>query len=229
MIARKLGWACLAAFSLLLVIQTGFFLAVLWYSTHNPSNTAFMRATLAQLRTQQVDATLQQHWVPYPAISATLKRAVVAAEDANFLTHGGVEWGAIRQAWQYNRQQGDSVRGGSTITQQLAKNLFLSGKRSYLRKVQELILSYMIELSMSKERILELYLNTAQWGVHLFGAEAAAQHYYRTSAASLSEPQAARLAAMLPNPAYYQRYGNTAYLQARTRTIAQRMRLVQVP
>src|SRR5690606_28885948 len=163
----------------------------------------------------------------------SLKRAVIASEDSNFANHGGVEWEAIRKAWEYNRKQearGRSKRrGGSTITQQLAKNIFLSSERSYVRKGQELILAYMIELVMSKERILELYLNVAQWGRDVFGAEAAARHYYGTSAARLSQSQAARLAAMLPNPAYYDAHRGTSYLNARTNTIQRRMRLVEIP
>ncbi|NLC37150.1 MAG: monofunctional biosynthetic peptidoglycan transglycosylase, partial [Alcaligenaceae bacterium] len=131
------------------------------------------------------------------------------------------------------RQQAASgntaVRGGSTISQQLAKNLFLSNSRSYARKGQELIITYMIELTMSKERILELYLNFAQWGADVFGAQAAAQRYYKGQASGLSSSQSARLASMLPRPAYYDLNGDTRYLRSRTATIQKRMRLVEVP
>jgi len=230
---RKTVIALLLAVSALLVYQIGLFLSVIWLSVHNPSDTAFMRRSLAQLRTRDPGAQLRHVWVDYPDISAHLKHAVIAAEDANFSTHKGVEWGAIRQAWEYNRQQTDAqggrIRGGSTITQQLAKNLYLSGERSYLRKAQELALTYMLELTMSKRRILELYLNTAQWGTDIFGVQAAAQHYFRQSAATLSAAQSAQLAAMLPNPAYYHRQGSTSYLRARANTISQRMRQVQAP
>jgi len=219
--------------AVLLVYQAGLFLSVLWYSSHNPTETAFMRSTLNALREQDPGAELQHTWVDYDQISDHLKRAVIASEDANFASHGGVEWDAIRQAWEYNRAQSEQersrLRGGSTITQQLAKNLYLSGERSYLRKAQELLLSFMLESAMSKQRILELYLNTAQWGTNIFGAESASRHYFQRSAAALSPIQAAQLAAMLPRPAYYHRAGVTAYLRNRTNTIAQRARLVQVP
>jgi len=232
-VRRKTTIALLLAIGIALIYQIGLFLSVVWFSVHNPTDTAFMRATLTQLRSRQPDAQLRHTWVEYADISEHLKRAVIAAEDANFSSHGGVEWSAIRQAWEYNRQQtegeGGRIRGGSTITQQLAKNLYLSGNRSYLRKAQELALSYMLELTMSKRRILELYLNTAQWGEDIFGAQAAARHYFQRPAAHLNATQAARLAAMLPNPAYYHRHGNTSYLRARTNTIVQRMRLVQAP
>ena len=192
-----------------------------------------MRATLAGLRTKNPEATLVYDWVPYNQISRNLKRAVIAAEDADFMSHNGVEWEAIRRAFEYNLDMADEGRsrrrGGSTISQQLAKNLFLSSDRSYLRKGQELILTYMIEAVMSKERIFELYLNVAQWGVNVFGAQAAANHYYQRTAAQLNDQQAARLAAMLPNPAYYDRQGNTRYLQSRTATLMRRMPMVKIP
>lgn len=222
----------LAVFAFLLY-QFGLFVMVIWLCFHDPSSSAFMKATRAELRRENPDAIIHYEWVPYDRISNNLKRAVVASEDANFFTHTGVEWEAIKKAWQYNRRQADEgsnrIRGGSTITQQLAKNLFLSGSRSYWRKGQELVLAYMIESVMSKERILELYLNLAQWGVNVFGAEAAAAHYYRTTAAQLGPSQSARLAAMLPNPAYYDKRGVTSYLRSRTSTIQARMRLVQIP
>lgn len=206
---------------------------VIWFNFQNPGGSAFMNATLAELRASDPKATLRQQWVPYSQISTSLKQAVIASEDARFTDHDGVEWDAIRKAWEYNQKQAEhgkgKVRGGSTITQQLAKNLFLSGSRSYLRKGQELILAYMIELVMSKQRILELYLNMAQWGSNVFGAESAARHYYRTSASRLSNSQAAQLAAMLPNPSYYDRHRNSSYLRARTGIIERRMRLVDIP
>lgn len=225
--------AALMALAALLIYQVGLFLAVLWYSVQNPTSTAFMRSTLSALQVENPDAQLRHSWVDYDQISSNLKRAVIASEDSNFTSHGGIEWEAIQKAWEYNRRQsekgGQRMRGGSTITQQLAKNLFLSASRSYWRKGQEMVLSYMIELVMSKRRILELYLNTAQWGSNIFGAQAAAQHYFKTNASALSASQAARLAAMLPNPAYYHRHGNTSYLRSRTNTIQQRLRLVEAP
>lgn len=217
----------------LLLYQFGLFVMVIWLKFNDPGSSAFMRATLASLRTKNPEATLVYDWVPYDQISRNLKRAVIAAEDADFMSHNGVEWGAIRRAFEYNLDMADEgrsrMRGGSTISQQLAKNLFLSSDRSYLRKGQELILTYMIEAVMSKERIFELYLNVAQWGVNIFGAQAAANHYYQRTAAQLNDQQAARLAAMLPNPAYYDRQGNTRYLQSRTATLMRRMPMVKIP
>jgi monofunctional biosynthetic peptidoglycan transglycosylase len=217
----------------LLLYQVGLFLMVLWLNFQPPRSSAFMRGTLTELRAEDPKASLKHQWVPYDQISNNLKRAVIASEDANFTDHEGVEWKAIRKAWEYNLMQAEQgkskLRGGSTITQQLAKNLFLSRSRSYWRKGQELVLTYMIEFVMSKERILELYLNLAQWGTDVFGAQAAASHYYRTSAAGLNSYQAAKLAAMLPNPAYYDKHPNTAYLRARAATIQKRMRLVEIP
>jgi len=217
----------------ILLYQFGLFVMVLWLSIHNPDSSAFMRETLRQLRQSDPQAVIVHQWVPYERISDQLKRAVIASEDANFIDHDGVEWDAIRKAWEYNLRQAEQgrskLRGGSTITQQLAKNLFLSGSRSYVRKGEELILTYMIEAVMSKQRILELYLNIAQWGTNVFGAQAAARHYFGRDASELGASQAATLATMLPNPAYYDKHRNSRYLQSRSATIVRRMRLVEIP
>jgi monofunctional biosynthetic peptidoglycan transglycosylase len=230
---RLLGLAALLALFALLLYQFGLFVMVVWLKFHNPDSSAFMRETLTELQVENPDARLVHQWVDYDQISVQLKRAVVASEDANFTDHDGVEWDAIKRAWEYNQRMAergrDKMRGGSTITQQLAKNLFLSGERSYLRKAQELVLTYMIEAVLSKRRILELYLNVAQWGKQIFGAQAAAQHYYKTNAAGLGAAQAARLAAMLPNPDYYDGHGITPYLQSRMQTLLRRMRMVEIP
>ena len=192
-----------------------------------------MREELSRLRETNPALELKYEWVPYDKINRNLKRAVVASEDSNFTEHDGVEWDAIRKAWEYNQKQQEAgrskMRGGSTITQQLAKNLFLSSSRSYIRKGQELVLTYMIEHVMSKERILELYLNVAEWGVGVFGAEAAARHYFNTSAAGLGASQSARLAAMLPNPRFYDSHRNSRYLNSRVGVLTRRMRMVDIP
>ncbi|MGE4369942.1 MAG: monofunctional biosynthetic peptidoglycan transglycosylase [Burkholderiaceae bacterium] len=230
---RLLGLGLLAAIAAGLLYLFGLFVMVLWLTVKNPGSSAFMNATLLELRAHDPDARLEYEWVAYEDISENLKRAVVASEDANFFEHTGVEWDAIRKAWEYNQRQAEKGnsrrRGGSTITQQLAKNLFLSNSRSYVRKAKELVITYMIELTMSKRRILELYLNVAQWGTHVFGAQAAAKHYYKTTAARLNTSQASRLAVMLPNPAFYDENGATGYLNSRAATIRRRMRLVDVP
>ena len=232
-IRRLMLGAFLAGMLALLLYQLGLFAMVVWFNFRDPGITRVMHQTLRALRAENPDATLEVQWTPYAQIATSLKRAVVASEDTGFTEHDGVEWDAIRKAWKYNQRQADlgrdRRRGGSTITQQVAKNLFLSNERSYLRKGQELVLTYMIEAVMSKARILEIYLNVAQWGGNVFGAQAAARHYYRTDAGRLSNAQAARLAAMLPNPAYYDARGVTAYLRGRAATIQARMRQVDIP
>ena len=218
-----------AAASVLLLVQLWFFAHVLWWARFDPGPTRFMRIELERLREKDPNARLTQHWVPYQRISPHLKRAVIAAEDANFTDHDGVDWDAIERAYERNLDSGRIVRGGSTITMQLAKNLFLSGERSYVRKVQELAITYMIEAAMDKRRILEIYLNVAEWGVGVFGCEAAARRYYGTNAAQLSPEQAARLAAMLPRPRFYDRNRGAAGLARRAAIVQRGMRAVEAP
>lgn len=225
---KRIAAGVMTLLILLLVSQLWLLAQVAWYARYDPGSSAMMRQELSRLQENNPDARLDYRWVPYDQISNNLKRAVIAAEDSRFTEHGGVEWEAIRSAWEHNQQSG-KIRGGSTITQQLAKNMFLSGSRSYLRKGQELLLAYMIEHGMDKRRILELYLNLAEWGVGIFGAEAAARHYYGVSARQLSAAQAARLAAMLPNPRYYDRNRNTRFLNNRTATLLKRMNQVHIP
>ena len=168
-------------------------------------------------------------WTPHQRISPNLKRALIAAEDARCLEHRGFDWDGIKQAWERNRREGSIVAGGSTITQQLAKNLFFSGKRNWWRKAQEAVITVMLETLMSKQRILEIYLNVIEWGDGVFGAQAAARYHYGTTAAALTVQQAARLAAMTPSPRRYGPASNTAYLRKRTAMIAARTYGVQTP
>ncbi len=214
-------------------------------------STAFERTEIARQLATEHQVAWHQQWAPYADISANLKRAVVASEDDGFVSHGGVDWDALRGAWQRNEKAQDRVAqrieraesrnrdttdiappkivGGSTITQQLAKNLFLSGERTLLRKGQELLITFALEAFLSKQRILELYLNHAEWGQGVFGAQAAAQHYYGTTAAALTRTQAARLAVMLPRPKYFEDRPRSGYLAARARVIAGRMGYAQIP
>jgi monofunctional biosynthetic peptidoglycan transglycosylase len=187
------------------------------------------RMQLDALRETNPRAQLEKVWVPYSRISPNLKRAVIASEDANFAEHDGVDWDALEKAYAKNNKRHKVVGGGSTITQQLAKNLFLSGSRNYLRKGQELAIAYMLETVMSKERILEMYLNVVEFGSGVFGAEAAARHYFHSTAANLNPAQAARLAVMLPNPRYYDRHRETNYLARRTSIIQRRMNFAELP
>lgn len=226
---RWLKWLILGPILLVLLVQLYFFIMVCWYSVFNPGSTSFMRQQLSELREKNPNATLKHEWVPYERISVNLKRAVIASEDSRFAEHGGVDWEALEAAYERNNKRSKVVGGGSTITQQLAKNLFLSGSRSYLRKGQEMIIAFMLETVMSKRRILEVYLNVVEYGRGVFGAEAAARHYYRTSAARLSPQQAARLAVMLPNPRYYDKHRSTSYLMRRTALIQRRMRFADLP
>ncbi|WP_079418553.1 monofunctional biosynthetic peptidoglycan transglycosylase [Thiomonas intermedia] len=215
------------------VLQAYFALRIALWAVIPPSSSTFMRA--AELRMLRSGDTVawQHDWVSYDAISPHLKRAVVASEDATFLTNDGVDWDAIQSAWDRNHsrhfERRGKIVGGSTITQQLAKNLFLSPERDYLRKGQELVITFMLEGILGKRRILEIYLNSVEWGHGLYGAEAAAQTYFHTSAARLSPSQAARLAVMLPAPRIYQKRLYSPYMNGRTAVIAARQWDVQIP
>jgi monofunctional biosynthetic peptidoglycan transglycosylase len=202
---------------------------VLWWIGHNPELTAFMRGRLSEFEERTRSPKIQHRWIPYEAISNHLKRALIAAEDAKFLEHRGFDWDGMRIAAEKNLRARKVVAGGSTITQQLAKNLFSRGERSVPRKVQEAIVTAMLETTMSKRRILELYMNVIEWGNGVFGAEAAARHYFGVSARHLSQRQAARLASMVPNPRYYDRRRDSPHLRRKTEKILARMRLASVP
>ena len=234
-----LGWIALAA----LLLQVWFVARIALMAVVDPQSTAFQRSEAWRL--WQEDGGWQrwrQRWVPYDQISPHLKRAVIAAEDAGFVDHFGVDWDAVTAAWQRNQRLRDRARGhgdgpvrparvagGSTITQQLAKNLFLSGERTLWRKGQELWLTWMLEALLNKRRILEIYLNSVEWGDGVFGAEAAAQHYFRKSAAQLSATEAARLAALLPAPKRYGRRLAAGTAPSHTRVILERMGSVRLP
>ena len=200
-----------------------------WWDDHNPASTAFMDARLATMREKSPTARLQQQWVPYSKISNNLKRAVLVAEDDKFVDHEGFDWDGIQKALEKNEKKGKVVAGGSTITQQLAKNLFLSGDRSMIRKGEEAIITVMMEHILDKERILEIYLNVIEWGDGVFGAEAASRHYFGVSASQLSVEQAAKLAAMVPRPRFYDRNRNAPWLMKKTQIIIERMPRAQLP
>ena len=202
-----------------LIAQLWFYSHIFYWSRYRPETTAFMESRVAA----KPGLKVQQAWLPYDRISVHLKRAVVVAEDAKFLDHEGFDWEAIQEALAKNQRKGKVVAGASTISQQLAKNLFLSGERSWLRKGQEAMITWMIERTMSKRRILELYLNVAEWGEGVFGAEAAARHHFGVSAAALGPEQAAWLAAILPSPRKYVRGRTTPYIDGRVATILARM------
>jgi monofunctional glycosyltransferase len=210
-----------------------------------PQSTSFERSEAWRIANDKGALPWRQKWVDYDRISDNLKRAVIASEDDGFSQHDGVDWEALEKAWAKNAKaeqkaeqrasQGKplakppKIVGGSTITQQLAKNLFLSGERTLLRKGQEFVLTLLLEQLLSKERILELYLNHVEWGEGVFGAEAAAQHYYRKPASKLTAYEAARLAVMLPRPKYFEKVPNSGYLSSRAGTIVARMPDAQLP
>ena len=247
--------ALLRLIALLLVagaaLQVFFIVRIALAATVDPQSTSFQRSEAWRIATQKGQLRWRQQWMPYENISDNLKRAVIASEDGSFTNHDGVDWEAIEKAWQRNTQAEEraarqkprqvarsqfaptarppKIVGGSTITQQLAKNLLLSGERTLLRKGQEFVLAFALEKMLSKERILEIYLNSVEWGEGVFGAEAAARHYYRKSASQLSAYEAARLAVMLPRPKYFEKVPHSGYLSSRASTIAARMRDAELP
>jgi len=228
-VLRGAAWALLILVVVLLAVQLWYFGWVAWWKWNDPGETSFMQRELALLQAKNPRAELRHRWVPYERISVQLKRAVIASEDARFTEHEGVDWEAIERAYKENLRRGRPARGGSTITQQLAKNLFLSPERSYLRKAQELMITYMIEALWDKRRILEVYLNVVEWGEGVFGAEAAARHYYGISAAQLNGEHASRLAAYLPNPKRYGRVRSGPSLDRRAAAIQRLMPYATAP
>ncbi len=239
-----------------LALQLWFALRVAVMAFVDPESTTFQRSEAWRLATS-ADAPLrwQQDSVDYAHLSSHLKRAVIVSEDSGFMEHGGVEWDALDKARERNRRAETSaervnerlatrqaagkpgaaqprvakVVGGSTITQQLAKNLFLSGERNVLRKAQEIVIAWELEALLGKRRILEVYLNSVEWGEGVFGAEAASHRYFRTSAAQLSATQAAQLAVMLPAPKRFEKRPGSGYVASRTATIAARLGSVTAP
>ena len=240
---RALGRWLLLVVVAALALQLFFTGRIAWMALVDPQSTGFQRSEAWRLATSG-QLRWRQDWRDYEQISDHLKRAVIASEDDDFVNHEGVDWEAIDKAWERNAKAEEAaaqrasqnrpvrpvkIRGGSTITQQLAKNLLLSGERTLLRKGQELVLTFALEHLLSKRRILEIYLNNVEWGEGVFGAEAASQHYFRKSAAQLSAWEAARLAVMLPRPRYFEKLPRSAYLSGRANIIAARMRRAELP
>jgi monofunctional biosynthetic peptidoglycan transglycosylase len=227
---KGLIWRGLLALLILIVVyQLWIFLHICWWINHNPSTSAFMKTQLQVLQAKDPDAELRHKWVDYRGISPNLKRAVIAAEDSTFIAHEGFDWDGIQKAYEKNLRKRKIVAGGSTISQQLAKNLFLSTRRTPWRKLEEAMITMMLEKMLSKRRIYEIYLNIIEWGNGVFGAEAAAKHYFKNNAANLTGWQAARLAAMIPNPRFYDGHQGARGLSRRTGIIQARMYSVAVP
>ena len=228
-LGRWLAWTALAVFAFVVLLQAWYAVHIWWWRDHPPSETAFMAMRLSELQAKRTQAHLQYTWVPYERISINLKKAMIAAENAKFVEHEGFDWDGIQQAMDKNRRKGRVVAGGSTISQQLAKNLFLSGQRSYWRKAEEAVITVLLEAILDKRRIFELYLNVIEWGNEVFGSEAAARHYFGISASQLSSEQAARLAAMAPNPRHYERTPNSQGLARKVPIILARMPSAELP
>jgi len=236
-----------------LALQLFFVLRIALMTVLAPQSTTFQRSEMWRLVVEKHRLPWAQDSVARDRISDNLRRAVIASEDAGFVEHHGVEWDAVEKAWtknekaqaraeaQHNRpatRRGRDGRprevvakvvGGSTISQQLAKNLFLSGERNILRKGQELAITFMLEAVLGKDRILTAYLNNVEWGEGVFGAQAAAEHYFRTNAATLGAAQAARLAVMLPAPKRFEKAPASPYVLGRSATIVARMGGVDLP
>ena len=191
--------------------------------TANPTTTALMEARETQAEAQGQRLDRHWVWVPLSRMSPHLRRAVVVAEDASFFTHEGFDWEGMKDAALYDLEKGALKRGGSTITQQLAKNLYLSSERSIFRKAQEALITRSLEHHLTKDRILELYLNVAEWGTGVYGAEAAARHHFRKPSSDLSEEEAAWLAAILPSPRRYDPLLKTTSLVRRYERVLHRM------
>jgi monofunctional glycosyltransferase len=228
-IFKILGKLVLLLVFVFIVYELWIFAQIGWMRWSNPSTSAFMDRRLAAMQEKNPKARLKHQWVDYGRISVNLKRALIVSEDAKFAQHEGFDWEAIEKALEKNLQRGKVVSGGSTISQQLAKNLFLTGERSAIRKAQEAVITLMLEAALPKRRIFEIYLNIIEWGDGVFGAQAAAAHYFQISAGQLNEWQAARLAAMVPSPRYFDRHRNAPYLDQQTATILARMAQAMVP
>jgi monofunctional biosynthetic peptidoglycan transglycosylase len=239
-----------------LALQLYFLLRVALMTFIDPQSTTFERSEAWRLASAPRPLAWQQSWVGYGAISTSLKRAAIASEDAGFSEHSGIEWDALEKAWERNQRaeaavdrvneriakqdaahgrpalppaRAAKVVGGSTISQQLAKNLFLAGERSLARKGQELVLTWEMEALLGKRRILEIYLNSVEWGEGVFGAEAASRHYFHIDASALSVPQAAQLAVMLPAPKRFEKRPGSPYVIGRAAAVAARMGGVELP
>ena len=228
-LGRGLRWALLGVIGLFFAWQLWLLGWVMFWGWFNPGTTRFMEIRLAELRIKTPDAQLKHQWVPYERISVHLKRAIIASEDAKFVDHEGFDWEGIQKAIEKNQKKGRFVAGGSTISQQLAKNLFLTPTKSMFRKAEEAIITLMLETLWSKQRIFEVYLNVIEWGNGVFGCEAAARRHFGTGCAQLGPEQAARLAAMAPNPRFYERNPGAPGLARKTAIILERMPSAVLP
>jgi monofunctional glycosyltransferase len=228
-VARWAGVALGLVVVAVLLLHAWYAAHILYWRSSPVGETSFMSYRMSELRERNPKAALRYEWVPYERISAHVKRAMIAAEDAKFVDHEGFDWDGIQKALEKNEKRGRIVAGGSTITQQLAKNLFLTPKRSWVRKGQEAVITLMLEAMLDKRRIFEIYLNVIELGSGTFGVEAASRRYFGTSAAAVAPAQAARLAAMAPNPRFYERNPGAPGLNRKIGIILARMPASEVP
>lgn len=224
-----LKWLLALPFTLFILFNVYVYGNILTYRAVAPHHSMFMVIRMAQFAEEGRDVDLDYRWVPYHRISTNLKKALIASEDAAFAEHGGFDWNGIRNAIRRNQKTGKVKAGGSTISQQLAKNLFLNESRSYIRKAEEAAITAMMEATTDKDRIFALYLNTIEWGYGIFGAEAATQHFYKKSAESLTKQQAAKLAARVPAPLFFEDNPKSRKLRGKANIILRRMGSAELP
>lgn len=230
---RRWLWLLVKALGVLLLlvlaVQAWFFAHVVMLAFFDPTSSAFMDRERKRLAALQPPVSIRREWVGLQDIAPVARQAVIASEDANFMAHYGVDWRAIRAAQNVNRRRGRVALGGSTITMQLAKNMYLSPARSYMRKGQEIVIAHMMELVLGKRRILEIYMNSVEWGVGVFGVEAAARHYFKKSSSQLTPREAAWLAAILPAPKRYDRDRRAQSANRKATIILRRMPAARYP
>jgi monofunctional glycosyltransferase len=247
---KRVALVLLALFTVWLVYEVAMFPRVAALKTKNPETTSMIETRLSEARREGREPRRVQQWVPLERISPHLQRAVLAGEDSNFAEHDGFDYEAIQKAWdeakraseKESKEEGEAddsswipdlshfKRGGSTVSQQLAKNLYLSSERSFARKIREAVYTYFLERTLTKRRILEIYLNVIEWGDGVYGAEAAARTQFNKSAADLTPREAAFLAAMIPSPLnVFNPQKNLRRVQRRQRALLRGMPHVRMP
>lgn len=222
-------WLIALPFAVFILFNAYVYGNILTYRAVAPHQSAFMSMRMSQFRSEGRNVTLDYRWVPYNQISVNLKKALIASEDAGFAEHSGFDWRGMRNAFRKNEKSGEIRSGGSTISQQLSKNLFLNDGRNYLRKAEEAAITAMMEAVTDKDRIFELYLNVIEWGYGIYGAEAASQHFFKKPASDLSRQQAALLTARVPAPLFYAENPKSPRLRAKANIVLRRMRSAELP
>ncbi|MDH4069576.1 MAG: monofunctional biosynthetic peptidoglycan transglycosylase [Ignavibacteria bacterium] len=213
---------------LLLSLPAWEILTIPWWNiinlpSENPTRTSLMRQRIEEAEESQTTLTIRHQWIPLHKLPRHTLDAVIVAEDGTFYSHGGFDWFEVKESINRNLEEGKAVRGASTITQQLAKNLYLSTSKTFLRKMKEALITVALEEHLSKQRILELYLNVIEWGPGIFGIQAASRHYFGKSAADLTLEESLRLAAVIPSPLRYRPDSDRGYVIRRVGLLRDRM------